>query len=355
MKIKLLATVLACFTLLIACQPQDQQSKVAKIDKADAIAVVDGQYISKSALEVLKKEINQRMPGQDFPDSQLIEELIKREILVQEALKKKLDQTPEIASSVESYKQSLLSQAALQDYFKNNEITDADLKVEYDKQAAPGGSEEYKARHILLKSEDEAKDVITKLNKGGDFIELAKELSTGPSGPNGGDLGWFAPKQMVPPFSEAVIALENTKYTTEPVKTNFGWHVILREDSREQSAPEFESVKAQLLPALQRQKMQDYLTQLREQAKIEIFEPEVIPETSADIEAITDESIQGESAETVQEQVETKPEAGLSVPVDGDSAAEISHGHGAGAAEQMEQTEVKIEEQPSGEATPAVE
>jgi peptidyl-prolyl cis-trans isomerase C len=348
MNIKFLTTMLISFLLLVACQPQDQQEKKAKIDKADAVAVVDGNYISKSALEILKKEVSQRMPGQKFPEKQLIEELIKREILVQDALKKKLDQTPEITQSLESFKQSLLSQAALQDYFKNNEITDAELKAEYDKQAAPGGNTEYKASHILLKTEAEAKDVITKLNDGGDFTKLAKELSTGPSGPKGGNLGWFAPKQMVPPFSEAVIALENTKYTTEPVKTNFGWHVILREDSRQQSAPDFESVKDQLRPMLQRQKMQDYLNQLREQAKIEIFEPEaVIPEPTTDAEAVGAESNKNEPAEpVVQTQTDTKSEEGLSVPVEG--AAEISHGHGTNTGEITEQTEA-VEEQLSSE------
>lgn len=282
MNMKRLITLLAYLSLLAACQQQDgaETAVMASVDKADAVAMVNGKYISKKALTRLKQELNQRMPNHTLSDDQLVDELIKRGLLVEQARKKKLDQTPEFAETIETYKMSLLAQLALQDFFKKNEITDADLKAEYAKQTAPGSNSEYKARHILVKTEDEAKKIIAQLDAGSDFAKLAKKLSIGPSGPNGGDLGWLIPSQMVAPFSEAVIALENTKYTAEPVTTKFGFHIILREDSREKAVPDFEAVKAQLIPLIQRQKRQNFIGQLREQATIEIIKTEVVPEPS---------------------------------------------------------------------------
>jgi peptidyl-prolyl cis-trans isomerase C len=241
------------------------------VSKEDAVASVNGQYISKSSLEALEKEISQRSRGQSFPQEKLLEELIQRELLVQDATIKKLDQTPEFNKQLATIKQSLLSQASVQNYLKNNELTDADLRAEYDKKMGSSAGDEYKARHILVKTEEDAKQIIKDLEGGADFVELAKKKSTGPSGPKGGDLGWFAANQMVPPFSEAVKVLEDNKFTTEPVKTQFGYHIILREGSRAQTPPSFDSVKEKIRPALQREKVQSFLTSLREQAKVEVL------------------------------------------------------------------------------------
>jgi len=288
---KLIPLILAGTTILTACDQQQTGdtangstvAPVAAISKDDAIAVVNGQYISKQAFSDLQKEISQRSQGQSFPKEKLIEELIQREILIQEASNKQLDKTAEFSERLETIKKSLLSQAAIQDYIKSNPVTDAELKVEYDEKIAKTGIE-YKARHILVKTEEESKKVIAELDKGADFKELAKKKSTGPSGPKGGDLGWFTPDRMVPPFSEAVIALEDNKYTPEAVKTQFGWHVILREESRAQTPPPFDSVKEQFRSMLQRKKMQSYMENLRSQAKVEIFPEEAVKPVS--IEAI---------------------------------------------------------------------
>jgi peptidyl-prolyl cis-trans isomerase C len=122
---------------------------------------------------------------------------------------------------------------------------------------------EFKARHILVESQGEANDLIAQLDDGADFAELAKEKSTGPSGPSGGDLGWFPPDRMVPSFSAAVQGLDNGAYTKEPVQTQFGWHVILREDSRESVPPPFESVRDALKQQVEGQKLQEYIESLR--------------------------------------------------------------------------------------------
>jgi len=267
--------LLASSTLLTACNENkatDNTPASAVIAKEDAIASVNGKYISKAALATLEKEIAQRQQGQSFSKEKLIEELVQRELLVQEAIQKQLHKSADYTKQLETIKSSLLTQAAVQNFLKSNPVIDADLKAEYDKNVSTSGTE-YKARHILVKSEDDAKQVITELTAGADFAELAKTKSTGPSGPQGGDLGWFAAGQMVAPFSEAVIALEDNKFTTEAVKTQFGYHVILREGSRSQTPPPFESVKERIRPMLQRQKLQAFLEGLRTQAKVEILLP----------------------------------------------------------------------------------
>jgi len=170
-------------------------------------------------------------------------------------------------------------------------VTDEAIKAEYEKMVSGPGGTEYKARHILVKTEGEAKTVIEKLKKGEKFEELAKTYSTGPSKTKGGDLGWFSPNQMVPPFSAAVVALKKGEYTTTPVKTQFGWHVILLEDSRKKTPPAFESVKARIRSSLQMQEIQKHIEELRKNATIVMAEPE---------------------KSKVPEQAEKKPETGES-------------------------------------------
>ena len=160
-----------------------------------------------------------------------------------------------------------------------------------------------RARHILVKTEPEAKEIIAELDKGADFATLAKDQSTGPSAAQGGDLGWFSANQMVAPFSEAVIALENGKYTSEPVKTQFGWHVIIREDSRDQTPPSFESVKEQMRPAVQREKIQQYIDGLRKTAKVEVFTPPA-ENVVEEVDVVEAETPTGEKATIIEEKEE---------------------------------------------------
>lgn len=301
MKKKIIPLLLAGSALVIGCKEDQAANNPAStstpavatapaVKKEDAVAVVNGTYISKAALEALEADIAQRTHGQKFPKEQLLEELIQRELLLQEAQKKKLAQSAEVAERIRMMTRSLLSQAALQDYLKANPVSDEDMKAEYEKEVvAKMSGFEYKARHILLKEEDEAKKVIAEVAKDpSKFADLAKEHSTGPSGPQGGDLGWFAEEQMVEPFSKAVVALENGAYSKEPVKTQFGWHVILREDSRKQTPPPFEAIKEQLRPALQQQKIQQMLEALRKSAKVEVLVSLEEPEAEAPASVTTE-------------------------------------------------------------------
>ena len=301
---KVIGLLLISTLFMAGCN--QNKSGAPQIDKSDAVAEVNGQYISKASLENLQQQVAQRSPGVAMPDDKLIDELITRELLYQEAIKDKLDQSPEVAAQLQSIKMAMLSQATLQEYIKNNPVSDEELKAQYDKDMGSNTGTEYKARHILLKTEPEAVAIIVELDKGSDFAKLAKSKSTGPSAPQGGDLGWFAAGQMVPPFSEAVIALENGKYTTEPVKTQFGWHVILREDSREQSLPPFDSVKEQIRPVVQREKIQAYIEGLRSAAKIEILTAPVVVEEEIDV--VEGETDSGEEVIVVDEQTDSGEE-----------------------------------------------
>jgi peptidyl-prolyl cis-trans isomerase C len=273
---KIIPLLLLGSTLLVGCNqqaatPGATATTDAPVAKEDTVATVNGTAISKTTFKALEDDITVRSHGQKFPKEQLLEELIQRELLLQDAQKKHLDQSVEVKERLKMAERSLLSQADLQDYLKANPVTDADIKAEYDKQVGKMSGTEYKARHILVKTEDEAKKLIAQLAKGAKFDELATKHSLDPSKDQGGDLGWFTEGQMVEPFSKAVAALEKGKFTQTPVQTQFGWHVILREDSRPQVPPPFDAIKEQLRPHLQQQKVQAMLEGLRKQAKVEIL------------------------------------------------------------------------------------
>lgn len=303
MKKKMIPLLLAGTVLVSGCNEQ-KAPEAPVVEKADAVAVVNGKYISKSTLAELESEVAERSHGQAFPKDKLIEELIQRELLVQEALKKGLDKSPEVVERLETLKKSLLSQAVLQDYLKANPVTEAEIKAEYESKVAAEKGTEYKARHILVKTEAEAKKLIEKLDKGAKFAELADKHSTDKSA-EGGDLGWFAANQMVEPFSQAVEALENGKYTKTPVQTQFGWHVILREDARPQTPPPLDAVKEQLTPYLQRKKVQSMIENLRQQAQVEVLVPAAEEKPA---EGAAPAVPAGEPAATEQPSTEPAPE-----------------------------------------------
>lgn len=275
----LLSLTVVSSAMITACNHQSTSGSEPAVKKEDAIASVNGQYISKKTLEDLEKDIAQRSQGQApaIPKEKLVEELVQRELLVQDAIQKKLDKAPETLAQLESARKAILTQASLQNFLKTSPITDAEIKAEYDKQTGGSGME-YKASHILVKTEDEAKKLIAELDKGGKFDKLANKHSLdAKESQNGGDLGWFNPGQMVAPFSEAVAKLEKGKYTKTPVKTQFGWHIIWLQDSRKQTPPPLEAVKGQLTPMLQRQKIQTMIENLRKQGKVEIMLPKEAP------------------------------------------------------------------------------
>lgn len=236
-------------------------------------ATVNGTPISNNMVDHIVAE-RMAMGQADSPEARkaIIEQISMQMLVSQEAIKKKLDETPEVMNQINLTKQSILANAFVQDYMKNNPVTDDMLKAEYEKIKVQMSGNEYKACHILVGSEAEAKDIIVKLKVNvKQFGRLAKEKSKDPSSKNnGGDLGWFDPRSMVPEFGDAIAKLEKGKFTHEPVKTQYGYHVILLEDTRAKQPPAFEEVKSQLSKHVQEEILKKLVDDLKTKAKIEI-------------------------------------------------------------------------------------
>ncbi len=230
------------------------------------VARVNGAVITEDSLELLERTYR----GANFTREGLLGELIKRELLYQEAVQKNLLEHAAVVRQLDTARRSILSKAAVEDIFANAPLSLEDIQKVYDATYSADGSSEYKARHILLKTREQALEIIGELQKGGDFQGLANDHSTGPSGPGGGDLGWFGPSQMVGGFADAVVALQNGEFSGEPIQTQFGWHVILREDSRNLTPPAFDSVKDKIKSQLQRKILDTHLQKLQKNATIEI-------------------------------------------------------------------------------------
>lgn len=237
---------------------------------ADAFVTVNGTAISKTTANLFIDE--QKAKGApDSPELQkaVREELIRRELLVQEAKKAGIDKKADVVAQAEAARQALVIRAYVQDYLKKHPISDAQLKTEYEQVKAKLGSTEYKARHILVKTEDEAKTIIANLKKGGKFEELAKQSIDPGTKDNGGDLGWSSSSNFVKPFADALSSLGKGKMTEAPVKTDFGYHIIKLEDTRPLTAPSFEEVKPRLLQQAQQQMIAKMVEDLRGKAKIQ--------------------------------------------------------------------------------------
>jgi len=198
------------------------------------------------------------------------EEVILREIFMQEAQKRGIGASKDYQDQIELARQTIMIRALFTDFQKKNPVTDAEVKAEYDKFVAANSGKKYRARHILVEKEDEAKALIADLKKGAKFEDLAKAKSKDPgSGANGGDLDWAAAASYVPEFSEAMVKLEKGQLTEAPVKSQFGWHVIRLDDVRQAELPKLEEVKAQIVQQLQGQKLNQFQQALREKAKIQ--------------------------------------------------------------------------------------
>jgi peptidyl-prolyl cis-trans isomerase C len=263
----------ASLLTLSACNAGEQNKTATAPAAGDVAATVNGTAIGKNRVDLLLKQ-RAGMGQPDSPDTRkaIIDQLAMQLIVSQEAIKKGLDKNPEVTDQIDLTKQSILANAFVQDYIKNNPVSDDMLKAEYDKIKAQMTGSEFKARHILVEKEAEAKDIIAKLKKDAkQFGKLAKEKSKDPgSKDKGGDLGWFDPRSMVPEFGAAAAKLEKGKFTLEPVKSQFGYHVIMLEDSRPLQIPPFEQVKPQLSQQVQQQNLKKLVDDMKAKAKIEI-------------------------------------------------------------------------------------
>ena len=237
---------------------------------AQNLAVVNGKPVPSSRVEALKQQV-ERSGRPVTPEilAQIKEELIAREIFVQEARKRGLEASDDYKTQLELARQSLLIRELFANFQQKNPVTDAEIKAEYDKFVAANGGKEYRARHILVEKEDEAKALIADLKKGGKFEDLAKKASKDPgSGANGGDLDWASAASYVPEFSNAMVKLEKGQMTDVPVKSQFGFHIIRVDDVREAQLPKLDEVKPQITQQLTQTKLGKFQEDLRAKAKV---------------------------------------------------------------------------------------
>lgn len=238
------------------------------------IATVNGTPYRLDVFRVFFMERLQGRPTNNDPavQQQLFDEFMNLIVASQEGDRRKLEGERNVVAALELERMKVMSNAALSAMANEIEPSEKELKEAYDRVKEQASRTEYRARHILLKSEDEAKKLIKQLDKGAKFEELAKKHSEGPTGKDGGDLGWFDPAQMVAPFAEAVTKMEPGTYTKEPVQTQFGWHIIELQETRKAEPPSFEEAKPQLTALVKRQKLGEKLTDMRNNAMVELNE-----------------------------------------------------------------------------------
>jgi peptidyl-prolyl cis-trans isomerase C len=233
-------------------------------------ASVNGKQIPATRVDALvAAQVAQGQPDSPNLRTAVLEELVRREVIAQEAAKKGFDKKPEVVQQLALTQQGVLIGAYLQDFVKTHPVTDDMLKTEYDKLKKTLGDKEYKARHILLDNEEAAKAVVAKLKGGAKFEDLAKESKDPGSAERGGDLGWSNKASYVKPFADAMMALEKGKFTETPVKSDFGYHVIQLEDVRDMKVPTLDEIKPQLTQRMQQAIVEKHVADLRAKAKVQ--------------------------------------------------------------------------------------
>ena len=232
---------------------------------AQTATSVNGAEVSADVFNIYLESRTQKPAAQATPEerTRTLEELTDIYLLTTQPRADELAKAPRTKAQIELQTRGILAQAVAADFLSSNTASDEEIMTAYEARVAQEPTMEFKARHILVETQSEALALVTELEDGADFAKLAKEKSTGPSGPNGGDLGWFSPNQMVAPFSQAVAALEDGAYGKAPVQTQFGWHVILREDSRTTNPPTLESIRDVVKQQVEQAKLQKYIQDLR--------------------------------------------------------------------------------------------
>ena len=237
---------------------------------AQNVAIVNGKAVPKARLDLLMQQATRggQQPVTPELEARARDEVVLREVFAQEAEKRGVTASVEYRNQMELARQTILIRELFADYQKKNPVNDAEAKAEYDKFKTQSTGTEYRARHILVEKEDEAKALLKQLIAGAKFDELAKKHSTDKgSGANGGDLDFAKPDSYVPEFGQALVALKKGETTQTPVKSQFGFHIIKLEDTREAQFPPFEEVKPQVVQRLSQQKLQQYQEDLRKKAK----------------------------------------------------------------------------------------
>ncbi|PQV50812.1 peptidylprolyl isomerase [Paraburkholderia sp. BL21I4N1] len=238
---------------------------------AQNIAVVNGTPIPKARADALIEQlVHQGQQNTPQLQTAVREELVNREILMQEALRRGLPNRPDIKAQIAVAQQTVVLRALIEDFVKNNTPSDAEVTARYNALIKDAGGKEYHLHHILVDNEQQAKDLIAKIKAGASFEDLAKQYSKDPgSGKNGGDLDWSDPKAYVPEFADAATHLQKGQMTDTPVHTQFGWHIIRLDDTRAITPPPLEQVRPQIVQQIQQEKLQAFEEGLRKNAKIQ--------------------------------------------------------------------------------------
>ena len=262
-----------CYTLMLcmACAAiAAPQAMAQPASTAAKVATVNGVAVARALFDAMLRERTQQgVPDNEQLHKLVIDELINRELVVQDAARKGFTDSAELKAQIELARQTLIVRAYVQDLLRRFPATDEALRAEYEKLKTQLGDREYRARHILVEKESEAKDIIARLKKGERFDDLAKVSKDVGSRDKGGDLGWNAPASYVKSFADALLKLDKGKYADTPVTTQFGWHVIQLDDARPMKTPPFEEAKPRVLQVMQQQVIEKALTDLRAKAKVE--------------------------------------------------------------------------------------
>jgi peptidyl-prolyl cis-trans isomerase C len=271
-----IATV-AIFAIGITACGKGQQTTPAVADKTTSpapapVATIDGTPISRLEYDIYLKSLLRGRPIADLTTeqkAQVLDEMINMQLLANQGLKEGVEKDPDVAGQLEVVRMRVLADAESAKYLKDKDPTDAELHAEYDTAVAAMDKTEYHARHILVASKEAADAAIKKIKGGAKFEDVAKAESTDSSKANGGDLGWFTLTRMAKPFGDAVKGLKKGEMTSTPVQTQFGWHVIKLEDTRETAPPPFDQVKQQVSNGAVQKKLQAYVEGLKKTAKID--------------------------------------------------------------------------------------
>lgn len=262
------ALLLALFIFGCKGEEAPESSETMVTDDSGEYAKINDVVITNNEFQEFAKAKRASQPEANFTDKAITDELIATEILRQEAVNAGIAERPDIIEQIKRQESNILINTLMTEKFSDLSFSDEELKAEYDRVLGLSDFNEYKARHILLQTKEDASTVIEELNAGANFEELAKAKSQGPSAPNGGDLGWFKADTMVPPFADAVRGMEKGSYSKTGVNTRFGWHVILLEDIRSTDKPEFDAVKQNIQQNLTRQTIEKYIEELESKATI---------------------------------------------------------------------------------------
>ncbi|HRJ52196.1 MAG TPA: peptidylprolyl isomerase [Candidatus Thiothrix moscowensis] len=246
-------------------------------EDAKVVATVNGTNIDKATLDSVKEMVRRSTQGDQVDSKGILDDLIITELARQEANKSGLAEREDVKNKVKDFTDKLVLNAWTQEKAASFKPSDDELKKLYEERTSTD-KQEYKARHILMKTKEEAQGIIKDLENKVDFADLAKKSSDGPSAAMGGDLGWFKLSTMVKPFGDAVAKMEPGTITKEPVQTEFGWHVIKLEERRDVKPPEFDALKPQLEREYQQKKMLAYMEELRSKADVKVMLPEEKPE-----------------------------------------------------------------------------